>query len=211
MFFRAIVFTLTLSLISPPPQVVAQAVAPLESQQSISAGTLRARNVGNIRTFFSSARVRSALGGANMDYRRVDEAVEKLSQDDLARVAAQTQQIQKDMIVSPLELREAISGVGRTRAKNLSEVRTFLSSDRVRAALKSARVDFQRVDKAVATLSPDDLARVATRTQQMREDFAAGDDRDDILLLLYAALVITIILVIIYCVTKDEYGYAHCN
>jgi len=76
--------------------------------------------------------------------------------------------------VSPSELREAVAAAAATRQKNLDDVRSFFSSEPARAALKTGQVDYQKVEKAVATLSPEELARLALRTNQLQKDFAAG-------------------------------------
>ena len=77
-------------------------------------------------------------------------------------------------LVSPSELHQAITSAAQTRQKNLDEVRAFFSGERNRAALKAGKVDYQKVDKAIATLSPDELTRLAARTHQVQQDFAAG-------------------------------------
>ena len=76
--------------------------------------------------------------------------------------------------VSPSELREAVAAAAATRQKNLDDVRSFFSSEPARVALKSGKVDYQKVEKAIATLSPEELARLASRTNQIQKDFAAG-------------------------------------
>src|SRR5436309_10041950 len=77
-------------------------------------------------------------------------------------------------VVSPSELRQAIMDAAQTRQKNLDDVRSFFSSEPIRSALKSGKVDYQKVDKAVATLSPEEVARLAAKTNQIQKDFAAG-------------------------------------
>jgi hypothetical protein len=77
-------------------------------------------------------------------------------------------------VVSSSELRQAINDAAQIRQKNLDDVRSFFASDPVRSALKSGKVDYQKVDKAVATLSPDEIARLAAKTNQIQRDFAAG-------------------------------------
>jgi hypothetical protein len=76
--------------------------------------------------------------------------------------------------VSSSELQQAIASAVQTRQKNLDDVRSFFASEHVRAALKSGKIDYRKVDKAVATLSPEELARLATKTNQIQTDFAAG-------------------------------------
>jgi hypothetical protein len=76
--------------------------------------------------------------------------------------------------VSPSELRQAVTGAAQARQKNLDDVRGFFSSEPARAALRTGKVDYQKVDKAVATMSPEELARLAASTKQIQKDFAAG-------------------------------------
>src|SRR5262250_789454 len=83
-------------------------------------------------------------------------------------LAAQTQ------AVSPLELQEAIKNSAQTQQKNRKDVEAFFSSEPARKALKAGKIDYQRVQTAVATLSPDELARLAARTNQLQQDFAGG-------------------------------------
>jgi hypothetical protein len=77
-------------------------------------------------------------------------------------------------VVSPSELRQALTTAAQTRQKNVNDVRSFFASQPARAALKAGKVDYQKVDKAVATLSPEEIARLAAKTNQIQQDFAAG-------------------------------------
>src|SRR4051812_6966637 len=107
-------------------------------------------------------------------------------------VAAQTP------VVSSSELRQAIETVTQTREKNLEDVRSFFSSDQARAALKTGKIDYQKVDKAVATLSPEELARLAAKTNQIQKDFAAGAlDNQQITYILIALATAVIVLLIV--------------
>jgi UPF0716 family protein affecting phage T7 exclusion len=86
-----------------------------------------------------------------------------------ATLAAQTQG------VTSSELQEAIRDAAKTRQKNRNDVQAFFSSERARKAMKVGKVDYQRVQTAVATLSPEELARLAARTNQLQQDFAGGE------------------------------------
>ena len=83
-------------------------------------------------------------------------------------LAAQT------LAVSPSELQEAIKNSAQTQQKNRKDVDAFFSSEPARKALKAGKIDYHRVQTAVATLSPDELARLAARTNQLQQDFAGG-------------------------------------
>src|SRR4026209_1045543 len=77
-------------------------------------------------------------------------------------------------VVSPSELHQAITAESQIRQKNLDDIRSFFASEPVRSALKTGKVDYQKVEKAVATLSPEEIARLAAKTNQIQTDFAAG-------------------------------------
>jgi len=105
-------------------------------------------------------------------------------------VAAQSQ------AVSPSELQKAMSEAARNRQKNRDDVQAFFSSEPVRLALKTGKVHYQRVQKAVATLSPDELARLASRTNQLQRDFAAGALTNQELTYIVIALAAAVIVLI---------------
>src|SRR5262245_42316455 len=86
-----------------------------------------------------------------------------------ATLAAQTQD------VTSSELQEAIKDAAKTRQKNHNDVQTFLSSERARKAMKVGKIDYQRVQTAITTLSPEELARIAARTNQLQQDFASNE------------------------------------
>jgi len=83
-------------------------------------------------------------------------------------LSAQTQ------AVSPSELQEVIRDAAKTRQKNRDDVQAFFSSEPARKALKAGKIDYQRVQTAVATLSPEELERLAARTYTVQQDFAGG-------------------------------------
>lgn len=98
--------------------------------------------------------------------------------------------------VSPSDLQQAIVKAAKIRQKNLDDVRTFFSSEPVKAALESGKVDYKKVDKAVATLSPEELARLAARTQQIQADFAGGALTNEQLTYIIIALAAAVIVLI---------------
>jgi len=76
--------------------------------------------------------------------------------------------------VSPSELQQAVRDAAKTQQKNRNDVQAFFSSDQARKALKMGKIDYQRVQTAVATLSPEELERLAARTNHLQQDFAGG-------------------------------------
>jgi hypothetical protein len=77
-------------------------------------------------------------------------------------------------VVSPDELSRDAAKPVATRQGNEEVVRHLLSSDAGQEALKSAHVDYQKVDKAIGQLNDEELAKLADRSRQAESDFAAG-------------------------------------
>src|SRR5262245_47828471 len=76
--------------------------------------------------------------------------------------------------VTPYQLQEAIRDAAKTRQKNRNDVQALFSGDPALKAMKAGKIDYQRVQTAIATLSPEDLSRLAARTNQLQQDFAGG-------------------------------------
>jgi len=103
---------------------------------------------------------------------------------------------EKDHAVSSGELRKDVRKAAETRQANEAAVREMLATDKAQETLKSAGVDYQKVDQAISQVSDEDLARMADRSRDVQKDFAAGrfTDRDLIIILL---VVVGLILIII--------------
>jgi hypothetical protein len=102
----------------------------------------------------------------------------------------------KQHVVSLSDLKQDAARPAQTRQSNEEAVRTLLSSDQAQRALKSANLDYQKVDKAVGQLSDEDLARLAERSRQTQSDFAAGhiSDRDLLWIILIALAIVVLAL-----------------
>ncbi len=110
----------------------------------------------------------------------------------LAGIPARAQDRQH--VVSLSDLNKDAARPAQTRQANEEAVRTLLSSDQGQKALKSAKLDYQKVDKAVGQLSDEDLAKLAERSRQAQNDFAAGriSDRDMLWIILIAIGIIVL-------------------
>ena len=99
-------------------------------------------------------------------------------------------------VVSLGELNKDAARPAQTRQANEEAVRTLLSSDQGQKALKSAKLDYLKVDQAVGQLSDEDLAKLAERSRQAQADFAAGriSDRDLLWIILIAIGIIVLAL-----------------
>jgi hypothetical protein len=102
----------------------------------------------------------------------------------------------KQHVVSLSDLNKDAARPAQTRQSNEEAVRTLLSSDQAKKALKSANLEYQKVDKAVGQLSDEDVAKLAERSRQAQRDFAAGRISDrDLLWIIVIALVIIVLAV----------------
>jgi len=78
-------------------------------------------------------------------------------------------------------------------------VQEFFSEERVKKALKTTRMDPQKIQKAVPSLSDEELARLASQTDKVQRDVAAGALTNTqityIIIALATALLVTLIFV----------------
>ena len=76
--------------------------------------------------------------------------------------------------VTASELRDAVRKSAATRQQNLDQVHAFFGDPTVRTVLNTAHIDAKRIEKTVSTMEPGELAKLAARTAQIQNDFAAG-------------------------------------
>ena len=110
-------------------------------------------------------------------------------------------QAQDKHVVTSQELSKDAARPSETRGANEAALRQLFSSEQAQQALKSANLDYSKVDKAVGQLSDEDLAKLAARSRQMQDNFAAGragslSDRDLLIIIIIAVLVIALIAVL---------------
>jgi hypothetical protein len=115
--------------------------------------------------------------------------------------AAPLQAQEKQHVVSVDELSKDTARPAETRQANEIAIRQLLSSEQAQQALKSANIDYARVDKAVGQLSDEDLARLAERSRQIQDNFSGGragslSDRDLLIIIIIAVLVIALVAVL---------------
>lgn len=105
---------------------------------------------------------------------------------------------EKEHVVSSGQLRNDVQKAADTRQANEAAVREMFGTDKARETLKSAGVDYQKVDQAISQVNDEDLARMAERSRDVQKDFAAGRlaDRDLIIILLVAVAIILIVVAV---------------
>jgi hypothetical protein len=98
-------------------------------------------------------------------------------------------------VVSLGELQKQTLAAGQERQRNLEIVTRFLSSPTAEKAMKIVHTDNKQVKTAIASLSDEELGRLAQRAQKTEADFAAGNISDrDLLIVLVAVLVLVVII-----------------
>jgi hypothetical protein len=110
-------------------------------------------------------------------------------------------QAQDKHVVSVQDLSRDAARPAETRQADEAALRQLFTSEQGLQALKSANIDYSKVDKAVGQLSDDDLAKLAARSRQLQDNFAAGragslSDRDLLIILIIAILVIALVAVL---------------
>ena len=101
-------------------------------------------------------------------------------------------------LVSPSDLQKATIDASQSRQQNIDTLNGFFSSDEAQKALQSAHMNPEEVKRAVAGLSDQELAQLASRAQKAQSDFAAGSMSNyDLLIILIciAALILIIVAV----------------
>lgn len=103
-----------------------------------------------------------------------------------------------DHLVSPSDLQKAAVDASKARAQNLESLQSFFGSEQAQRAIASAHMNPQQINKAIASLSDEELAQLATRTRKAQAEFAAGNlsDRDLLIILVAIAALILIIVAV---------------
>ena len=101
-------------------------------------------------------------------------------------------------LVSPTELQKAVVDASQKRQQNLDTLNQFFSSEKAQRALESADQNPEQVRKAIASLSDDELAQLASRANKAQTDFAAGrvDDHDLLIILVCIAALVLIVVAV---------------
>ena len=101
-------------------------------------------------------------------------------------------------VVSLGELNKAAAGPAETRRANEAEIRQLFATVDGQKALKSVNVDYAKIDRAVSSMSDEDVARISSRARELNRDFAGGNLSDhDLLLILIIALIVIILIVVL--------------
>lgn len=123
-----------------------------------------------------------------------------IPQNIIAQGLAQSQIEQAQQhVVSSADLQQARIAASQQRQQNLDTLNNFFSSDQARQALESAHMNPEQVKTAIASLTPDEQAQLASRVNQAQADFAAGNiDNHDLLVILLCVAVLILIIIAVH-------------
>jgi hypothetical protein len=109
------------------------------------------------------------------------------------RAAAQAT-AQDQHVVSLDELNKDAAQPAIDRQADESAIRGLLKTSEGQQALKQAKVDYARVDKAIGQLSDEDVAKLGERSRQAQSDFAAGGLGSTLLIVVILIIVLAVVL-----------------
>ena len=118
-----------------------------------------------------------------------------------AGVPSRAQERNGDHVVAVQELNQAAAQVRETRQADEAALRDLFSSEKAQEALKSAGIDYRKVDSAVGQVNDEDLSKLAARARSAKSDFVAGkmgglSDRDLLIIIIIAVILIALIAVL---------------
>lgn len=116
----------------------------------------------------------------------------------IALFVVPAQLLAQSHIVNPADLQTQMVSAAQARQQNIAAVENLLSTPTAEKALKSAKMDPQKVRTAVSALNDEELAQLSSRAARAQADFAAGrlSDRDLILIILAIAALVLIIVAV---------------
>ena len=100
-------------------------------------------------------------------------------------------------LVTPSELRDAVRKASEQKQKNLEQVRSFFANSQVRDALAKGGIQYDRVQKALPSLDAETIAKLASQTSRLQNDFAAGALTNQELTYIVIALASAVIVVVL--------------
>ncbi|MGH9356167.1 MAG: hypothetical protein ACRD10_08570 [Terriglobia bacterium] len=104
----------------------------------------------------------------------------------------------EDHVVSASQLRQTVTNAAAVRQKNIAQVDQFFSSKPAAKALRKGGFNLRQVQEAVPSLSDQELARLASETSKVQNDFAAGALSNEYLTYIVIAIAAALIVVLIF-------------
>jgi hypothetical protein len=107
-------------------------------------------------------------------------------------------QAQDQHVVSVDEQNKDAAQPAQNRQADESAIRSLLKTSEGQQALKQAKVDYARVDKAIGRLSDEEVAKLGERSRRAQSDFAAGGLGSTLLIVVILIIVLAIVLAVVF-------------
>jgi hypothetical protein len=101
-------------------------------------------------------------------------------------------------IVSSKALQQRVESSSAARQKNVDTLKQFMSTTAAEKAMRDAKIDPVQVQKAIPTLSDNELANLSSRATDAQQKFSAGVLGSSMLTLIIVLIAIIIIVAIIH-------------
>lgn len=101
-------------------------------------------------------------------------------------------------IVSTQALQQNLQASSATRHKNVDALTKFMSTPTAEKAMRDAKMDPAQVQKAIPTLSDQELANLSARATDAQQKFSAGALSNNMLTLIIVLVAVIIIVAIIH-------------
>jgi hypothetical protein len=115
-----------------------------------------------------------------------------------AQAQSRAAQPQAQHVISPDELNQDAARPAQSRQADEESVRELLNTPEGQEALQRAKVDYQRVDKAMAQMSDADMAKLGERSREAKADFAGGAIGRTLLIVVILIIVLAIVLAVVF-------------
>jgi hypothetical protein len=115
-----------------------------------------------------------------------------------AQAQTRAAQPQAQHVISPDELNQVAARPAQSRQADEKSVRELLNTPEGQQALQRAKVDYQRVDRAMAQMSDADMAKMGSRVREAKADFAAGAIGRILLIVVILIIVLAIVLSVVF-------------
>lgn len=113
-------------------------------------------------------------------------------------VGSLAQSTTTDHVVSTKALHQNLEASSAARQKNVETLTKFMSTPTAEKALRDAKIDPAQVQKAIPTLSDQELTNLSARAADAQQKFSAGVLGTSTLTLIIVLIAIIIIVAIIH-------------
>lgn len=113
-------------------------------------------------------------------------------------VGALAQSTSGEHVVSSKALQQDLEASSAARRKNVDTLTKFMSTPTAEKAMRDAKIDPVQVQKAIPTLSDQELTKLSLRATDAQQKFAAGALTNDMLVLIIVLIAVIIIVAIVH-------------